>query len=60
MEQKGLVISGTTTDNKLVEFIEWKDQFGIGTQAHPELRSRLETPAPLFVAFVKAALDKKS
>lgn len=60
MEQKGLIISGTTTDNKLVEFIEWKDQFGIGTQAHPELKSRLEMPAPLFIEFVKAALDKKT
>ncbi len=55
LEDCGLVISGTTPDNKLVEFIEWKDSFGIGTQAHPELKSRLETPAPLFVGFLKEA-----
>ena len=55
LSKKGLVISGTTKDNKLVEFVEWGSGFGIGTQAHPELKSRLEAPAPLFVSFVKAA-----
>ncbi len=57
LEEKGLVIAGTTEDNGLVEFIEWKDQFGVGTQAHPELKSRLEIPAPLFGSFVKASLE---
>ncbi len=57
MKNNGLVISGTTTDGALVEFIEWRDQFGISTQAHPELKSRLEAPAPLFIAFVKAAIQ---
>ncbi|VVC01277.1 CTP synthase [uncultured archaeon] len=55
----GLIISGTSPDGKIVEIIEWPDGFGIGTQAHPELKSRLERPAPLFVSFVKACLDKK-
>ncbi len=55
LERHGLVISGTTTDKRLVEFIEWSSGFGIGTQAHPELRSRLEQPAPLFAALLKAA-----
>lgn len=58
LKSKGLVIAGTTLDRKLVEFIEWRDGFGIGTQAHPELRSRLEAPAPLFVGFVGAAVKK--
>ncbi len=59
LQKNGLIISGTTPDNKLVEFVEWKDSFGIATQSHPELRSRLEAPAPLFVGLVKAALERK-
>lgn len=59
-EEKELVIAGTTEDNMLVEFIEWKNQFGVGTQAHPELKSRLEKPAPLFISFVEAALKFSS
>ncbi len=51
----GLRISATTPDEKLVEIIEWRDSFGIGTQAHPELKSRPEVPAPLFVEFIKNA-----
>jgi len=54
-EKKGMLISGVTPDNKLVEIIEWRGQFGVGTQAHPELKSRLEHPAPLFVNFVSAS-----
>ena len=59
LAESGLVISGTSPDGNIVEVIEWPDSFGIGTQAHPELKSRLERPAPLFVAFVKACLEKK-
>ena len=58
LEAAGLVISATTPNNMLVEMIEWKDSFGIGTQAHPELKSRFEKPSPLFVSFVRAALGK--
>ncbi|MCL4373786.1 MAG: CTP synthase [Candidatus Marsarchaeota archaeon] len=56
MEKRGLVISGTTPDNMLVENIEWKGSFGIGTQAHPELKSRPQSPAPLFVSFIGSAI----
>jgi len=35
------------------------EQFGVATQAHIELKSRLEAPAPLFVAFMKAAKEGK-
>ena len=55
LERNGMVISGTTPNNHIVEIVEWKDSFGIGTQAHPELKSRLERPAPLFAEFVKHA-----
>ena len=54
--KKGLTISGTTPDGKLVEIIELKDHpFFVGTQFHPELKSRPLEPHPLFVGFVKAA-----
>ena len=55
MQRKGLVISATTLDGSLVESTEWRGSFGIGTQAHPELKSRLERPAPLFVELVRRA-----
>ena len=58
LSRKGLKITGINPDSNLVEFIEWRNSFGIGTQAHPELKSRIEKPAPLFVSFVKAALGK--
>ncbi len=54
--KKGLVISGTSPDGKLVEIIELKDHpFFVGTQFHPELKSRPLSPHPLFVGFLKAA-----
>jgi len=52
----GLVFSGTSPDGSIIEMIEWPDGWGVGTQGHPELKSRLERPAPLFVAFVKACI----
>jgi CTP synthase len=55
--EKGMVISATTPDGNLVEIVEWKDSFGIGTQAHPEFKSRPESPAPLFLQFIKAAME---
>jgi len=51
--------SGVSPDGRLVEFIELTDHpFWVGTQAHPELKSRPDRPAPLFRAFVKAALER--
>jgi CTP synthase len=57
-EDNGMIISGTSTDGKLVEIMEWSDGFGIATQAHPELNSKLENPAPLFKLFLKAAAKR--
>jgi CTP synthase len=58
LEKSGLIISGTHPKNNVVEVVEWPgEQFGVATQAHIELKSRLETPAPLFVAFMKAAKE---
>lgn len=60
LEENGLVISGTSENGKLAEFIELPSHpFFAGTQAHPELKSKLEHPAPLFYGFVKAALEQK-
>lgn len=56
LASKGLRIAGVTRDRKLVEFIEWPSGFGVGTQSHPELKSRLDDPAPLFVGLVNAAV----
>jgi CTP synthase len=56
----GLAISGLSPDGHLVEFVELStDQhpFFVGTQAHPELKSRPTRPHPLFTAFVGAALS---
>ncbi len=55
MKSKGLRFAGFTKDGKLVEFIEWPGGFGIGTQSHPELKSRLESPSPAFVGLINAA-----
>ena len=55
LDQFGLRIGATTPDGRLVEIIEWKNSFGIGTQAHPELKSRPERPAPLFMGFMSNA-----
>ena len=55
----GLMISGTSPDGHLIEFVELaaaSHPFFVGTQAHPELMSRPTRPHPLFAAFVGAAL----
>ncbi len=56
-EEAGLRCSGVSPDNRLVEFIELEAHpFWIGTQAHPEFKSRPDRPAPLFRELVGAAL----
>jgi len=53
----GMVISATSPDNSLVEAIELKDHpWFVGTQFHPEYKSRPNRPHPLFRDFIKAAL----
>ena len=59
-EENGLILSGTSPDDLLVEIVELKNHpFFIGGQFHPEFKSRPDKPAPLFKAFIKAALDNK-
>ncbi|MGH9287936.1 MAG: CTP synthase [Acidimicrobiales bacterium] len=58
-EGSDLVFSGSSPDGRLVEFIELRGHpFWVGTQAHPELKSRPTRPAPLFRQLVGAALDR--
>ena len=55
----GLVISGTSPDERLVEAIELEDHpFFVASQFHPEFKSRPERPAPLFRGFIAAALER--
>lgn len=55
IERGGLVVSGTSPDGKLVEFVEAPDcKFFVATQAHPEFRSRPLNVHPLFFEFVKS------
>jgi len=57
----GMTMSGINPDTGLVEMVELKDHpFFVGVQFHPELKSTVERPHPLFVAFVKATLKNKS
>ena len=57
IERGGLVVSGTSSDGKLVEFVEAPDSpFFIATQAHPEFRSRPTRPHPLFQGLIRASL----
>jgi len=57
--KNGMVISGTSPDGKLVEIVEFPEHpFFVGTQFHPELKSRPLSPHPLFMGFVKAASRK--
>jgi CTP synthase len=50
---------GTSPDDRLVEFVELAGHpFWVGTQAHPEFKSRPDRPHPLFRAFMGAALSR--
>ncbi|MGI8614564.1 MAG: CTP synthase [Nocardioidaceae bacterium] len=62
LERAGLVFSGTSPDSLLVEFVELAREqhpFYVGTQAHPELKSRPTRPHPLFAGLVEAAIDRQ-
>lgn len=59
-ENAGMIASGINPENNLVEIMEIKDHpWFIGAQYHPELKSTVTDPHPLFVKFVRAALDKR-
>lgn len=59
LSKLGLIISGTSPDNNIVEAIEIKDHpFFVGVQFHPEYISRPLNPHPLFVNFIKSCFQK--
>jgi CTP synthase len=60
LEDAGLVFSGLSPDERLVEIIELPSHpFFIASQFHPEFKSRPDDPHPLFSGFVGAALDRR-
>ena len=60
MEQAGLTLSGISPDGRIVEMIEYAGHpFYIGTQGHPEFKSRPNRPHPLFAGLVRAACSRK-
>jgi len=60
-ENKGMMAAGINPDSNLVEIMELKNHpWYVGTQFHPELKSRVVEPHPLFVGFIKAAVEYKA
>ncbi len=61
MVNAGLVLSGTSPDDRLVEIVELKDHpWFVGCQFHPEFKSRPTKAHPLFKGLIKTALDLKN
>ncbi len=60
LEEEGLIISGASPDNFLVEIVELKDHpWFLGCQFHPEFKSRPNYAHPIFKSFMEAAIEKK-
>jgi len=60
IEEAGMVLTGVSPDDRLVEIVEIPDHpWFVGVQFHPEFKSRPNRPHPLFVSFIEAALDNK-
>ena len=60
LEDNGLIISGASPDNFLVEIVELKDHpWFLGCQFHPEFKSRPNKAHPIFKSFLSAAIKKK-
>ncbi|MCC6755931.1 MAG: CTP synthase, partial [Solirubrobacterales bacterium] len=61
LEDQGLICSGTSPDERLVEIVELDDHpFYVASQFHPEFNSRPNRPEPLFREFMKAAAKSAS
>ncbi len=58
LSEHGMMLSGKSPDGRIIEMIELPDHpWFLATQAHPELKSRPNRPHPLFLGFIRAALD---
>ena len=61
LQEKGLILSGLSPDEQLVEIVELENQpWYLGCQFHPEFKSKPTAPHPLFREFIKAALQEKA
>jgi CTP synthase len=61
LKEHGMLFSGTSRNGMIAEFMELPGKtYFVGTQAHPELKSTLDKPAPLFLGLVKAARKKNT
>ena len=61
LQEAGLCLSGLSPDGRLVETVELPEEaFYVGVQFHPEFKSRPNKPHPLFVGFIRAALDAQN
>jgi len=57
--ESGMILSGFTSDEALVESVEWPDHpWGVAVQFHPEFRSKPTDPHPLFAEFIRAAVER--
>ena len=60
LQDAGVVVSGRSPDGKFVEIVELPDHpWFLGCQFHPEYRSRPADPHPLFVSYIRAAVEQK-
>jgi CTP synthase len=60
LERGGMRLTGLSPDDNLVEYVELVDHpFFVGTQAHPEFRSRPDMPHPLFTGLIRAAAERR-
>ena len=61
LQGAGMILSGLSPDQRIVEMIELKDHpYFLATQAHPEFKSRPDVPHPLFVGLIAAALSQNA
>jgi CTP synthase len=59
LQQKGLVLSGTSPDGYIVETVETGKGYFVGVQFHPEFRSRPDRPHPLFKGLIRNSIERK-
>ncbi|MDR1847268.1 MAG: CTP synthase [Bacteroidales bacterium] len=60
-EDNGMIASGSNPDTKLIEAVEIPSHpYFVGVQFHPEYKSTVEEPHPLFISFIQAAISKKA
>ncbi|MGB4968901.1 MAG: gamma-glutamyl-gamma-aminobutyrate hydrolase family protein, partial [Saprospiraceae bacterium] len=61
IEKNGMIATGLNSEQNLIEIIELKNHpWFVGVQFHPELKSTVECPHPLFVGFIKACIQHKA